>query len=394
MMISENEYKQEMNEDDELSVSPRSTSVGGSDNEVNSPTSGEDEPPSCSKMALVAPQANDLGANPMLAAQVHLFLSTFFSILFMTLTADAKGIASLIKPQQPAKAPIPHASTLPARPQPQGRKAAKSSAVQRQPVRAPPGLSLPRREVVSPPPGLSLQCCETKDLSIEEVGPPPGLSLQATRLPPGLEVFSAPPGIFFPQSQKEATSKRTAQRNKNKANEARKRVSMAAASTQPVSTESPKLPSPPPPAVVVPREFEQAVYRKELSDVLRELAFVSSGSNVASSVRRIRAQNVPRERQAPEFRDILTRAAEENRGVVRRLSFAFAAGLAAGTCWAREECLSGIQLFFEDVFEDLASEVPRLRNKLANELAPTLRTVFSEEEISRLLPADCRTVQC
>lgn len=123
--------------------------------------------------------------------------------------------------------------------------------------------------------------------------------------------------------------------------------------------------------------------------MLRDLA---SNGNVALAVRRIRAHNVPKERQAQEFSDILTRAAEENRGVARRLSFAFAVGLARGepkSAFDREECEVGLQLFFGDVYEDLAEEVPRLRGKLINELTPTLRSVFSKEDLARLLPKDC-----
>lgn len=405
LMINENKFMHDSIEKDDLS-----TSAGGSDNEV-SPTS-EDEPPSPTSGALVAPLASDLGKNAVFAAQVHLILSSLLEVCVF-LSTVLFGVA--MKTKLPAKAPISrtHTSTLPPRPQLQSRKAALSSATQRRQVRPPPGLSLPHHktkgesftnQAVRPPPGLSLQHCETQDqhLSIEEIGPPPGLSLQreaechhvpvpAARPPPGLEAFSPPPGIFFAQSQKDASTK-PSNIVASQHTRGRKRINALGGSTQPVAAESPKLP--PSPSPVVPREFEQAVYRKELSDVLRDLA---TRNNVAASVKRIRAQNVPRERQAPEFRDILTRAAEETRGVARRLSFAFAAGLAAGapdSAFAREECLSGIQLFFDDVFEDLASEVPRLRNKLANELVPTLCTVFSEDEIARLLPADCRTVVC
>merc|ERR1719191_1603743 len=110
--------------------------------------------------------------------------------------------------------------------------------------------------------------------------------------------------------------------------------------------------------------------------------------NAAAAVRRIRAQQVPRELQASEFSDILTRAAEESRGVVRRISFAFAAGLLAGepnSAFEREECAKGVQIFF-DGYQDLATEVPRLRNKLVNELTPTLQTVFSADELARIVP--------
>lgn len=126
--------------------------------------------------------------------------------------------------------------------------------------------------------------------------------------------------------------------------------------------------------------------------MLRDLANVTT--NVAVAVRRIRAQSVPKDRQAAEFSDILTRAAEESRGVARRLAFAFAAGLAAGdqnSAFEREECATGLLLFFEG-YQDLAVEVPRLRNKLANELMPTLSTVFSGEDLARLVPEECQSV--
>lgn len=136
-------------------------------------------------------------------------------------------------------------------------------------------------------------------------------------------------------------------------------------------------------------EFDQTRYRKELTAVMRDLA---NGQNVAACIQRIRAQNVPEDRQAAEFSDILTRAAEENQNVARRLSFAFAVGLATGeptSAFDRFECEKGLELFFEDGFDDLATEVPRLRSKIANELVPTLRIAFSEDQISRIMPHTC-----
>lgn len=419
-MIHENKYIQDSKEEDELS-----TSVGSSDNET-----GDDETPppspstkSCDpSMGKMTPHACDLGPNTVLAAQAFLVVTALLEMLPLLpcafLSVALLGVNT--KPQQPEAS-----SMAAARPQPQARKMAKNSAARRQPVAPPPGLSLPRpdattqrsvKQAMPPPPGLGLERCNT-----DEIAPPPGLSLAvpAMRTPPGLEALSPPPGFMAPPGLEamapppglstpiegtkppgvfftDAPSIRPpplteAQRRTRR----RKQASATVAPAQVTSTECPTppcaKPEPPPPAT--PREFDQAIYRKELSDVLRELA---TGNNVAVAVRRIRVQNVPRERQAQEFCDILTRAAEENRGVVRRLSFAFATGLASGepSAFAREECLAGVQLFFEDVFEDLASEVPRLRNKLANELVPTLRTVFSGQEITRLLPHDCRPVQC
>lgn len=232
---------------------------------------------------------------------------------------------------------------------------------------------------------------EEASLRSGSFSPPPGLSLddhaqhnQVIRPPPGLEAFCPPPGLFLPYCPASAAPWRS------RAKQVGSKRGAPQSTTKHLPKE-PQVPTPLPPPE--PREFDQAIYRKELSSVLRDLA---SGSNVAASVRRIRIQNVPLERQAAEFSDILTRAAEENRGVARRLSFAFAVGLAAGepdSAFDRSECLQGVEAFFGD-FEDLASEVPRLRNKLANELVPTLRTVFSEQELARVVPPDCRPVLC
>jgi len=315
-----------------------------------------------------------------------------------------------------------------AQPAPRKASAAKAEekqndqqgASQQNPLRMPPGLSLPGNllelDAIGLPPGLEAFA-----------GPPasPTRHVPSWQSSRGLSRQSSqchPPGIFLPATQLPAQ-----RRPKNRVSAQGARVSQALLSrctqqapddeilklpvrkaslpvgvgplassepsmiiTPPASNEAvsaPQLPLAPLPPLE-PREFDQAVYRKELSNVLRDLA---NGHTVSASVRRIRAQSVPLEKQAGEFSDILTRAAEEHRGAARRLSFAFAAGLANGA-FEHEECMAGLQYFFLEVFEDLAEEVPRLRNKLANELTPTLRTVFSSDELSRLIPPDCRCV--
>lgn len=388
-MISEIKYVQDFaEEEDELS-----TNIGSSDSELSN-TSGDDEPPSPSApaaAAATAQQTDDLRKNVVWL--VLCILIQFRTFLLTSLLGKA---------QQPTNAPVIYG--IPKRPKSEVWNTTKDTT-QRQPFRPPPGLNLPSCEAkvqrlvelpVGPPPGLTVKRHEAPH-------DPPGLSVHSEadvqcmpmKVPPGLEGFSPPPGIFFSQNRKEARHSRrsavpTAAQAQPVSLRSRKTTLIAAGPKELVSTKLPTLPAETLPSAT-PREFDQAIYRRELSDVLRDLA---GGTNVAAAVRRIRTQNVPRERQAPEFRDILTRAVEENRGVVRRLSFAFAGGLAAGepSAFGREECLSGIKLFFEDVFEDLASDVPRLRSKVANELVPTLCMVFSEAEVGRLLPPDCRSV--
>jgi len=150
-----------------------------------------------------------------------------------------------------------------------------------------------------------------------------------------------------------------------------------------------------PPGLTVEAEpagpFEQKKFRKELVSVLKDLA---QNKNVAAAVRRVRAQRVPEDRQAAETMDILTRAAEENRGNPRRLYFAFVAGLARGnpSAFAQDKVLSGIKSFFEDIYVDLCEEVPRLPSMIEAELVPTLREVFAVDTVESLLPPGFKVV--
>lgn len=149
------------------------------------------------------------------------------------------------------------------------------------------------------------------------------------------------------------------------------------------------------PVVCAPPGLQQVytpkTFRKEVTAILRELA---SNRNVAAAVRRVRAQNVPLSRQSAEFTDLLTRASEEHRGIARRLDFAFAAGLAAGSgsAFDRSECISGLRNFFSDVYDDLCEEVPRLPNIVRTELVPVLRSVLPDVLLNEALPTDLQTV--
>lgn len=130
-------------------------------------------------------------------------------------------------------------------------------------------------------------------------------------------------------------------------------------------------------------EYTAKTFRKEVTSIFKELA---SNRNVAAAVRRVRVQNVPVARQSAEFNDILTRAAEEHRGICRRLFFAFATGLSAGA-WDQDECLVGLKLFFDEVFIDLCDELPRLPTMVRTELVPTLRSVIPENRLREVVPA-------
>jgi len=187
--------------------------------------------------------------------------------------------------------------------------------------------------------------------------PPPGLVLPASMAPPGLEhpMMPAPPGLEDVWQALESLNS------------------------------SPLIVLPP----GLTHEYSPKTFRKELTAILRELA---SSRNVAAAVRGVRVQKVPKKRQAAEFTDILTRAAEEHRGIARRLDFAFAAGLGAGSssCFERSQCLSGLQNFFSEVYDDLCEEIPRLPIMVRSELVPTLRSVLPSELLDTVLPVDLR----
>lgn len=137
--------------------------------------------------------------------------------------------------------------------------------------------------------------------------------------------------------------------------------------------------------------FEVVSFRRALAAILADLA---TDKNVPAAVRRMRLQDVPIQFQTKEFVDILTRAVEERRGPIRRCALAFAAGLAAAegqSAFSRENCLEGIGLFFKEVYDDLCGEIPRLPAIATSELLPTLRNVFSPDELNTRLPASLRS---
>lgn len=194
-----------------------------------------------------------------------------------------------------------------------------------------------RTTAIAPPPGFAPRT---------SISPPPGLTPPRTSISP-------PPGLERQQPTKATT------------------------------------PLMPPPGLQgVTKAFSAKDFRRELVATLKELA---SNHNVAAAVRRIRTQQVPKQHQAREFSDLLTRASEEQRGLVRRLFFAFAAGLlAAGSCSAfmESECLTGLQAFFSDVYPDLCEETPRLPVIVQMEVLPTLRSVLSQDQLNKFLPAE------
>lgn len=153
----------------------------------------------------------------------------------------------------------------------------------------------------------------------------------------------------------------------------------------------PAPPPPPPPPQPMKPAFCPIAFRRVLAGVMKELA---QGWNVPAAVNRIREQQVPADRQAAEFVDIITRAAEEFRGPARRSAFAFAAGLAAAdgeSAFDRNACLEGTAIFFREVYEDLCEEVPRLAVIMKSELLPTLRSVLPPAKLCAIAPADLWT---
>lgn len=135
--------------------------------------------------------------------------------------------------------------------------------------------------------------------------------------------------------------------------------------------------------------FDARLFHREMSQTLKDL---SGDGNVGAAVRRIRAQSVPLVHHAKEFADLLTRAAEETRGPARRSAFAFAASLAAAepSAFDRAECIAGTKIFFEEVFDDLCDEVPRLAFIATSEMVPTLQSVFPAAVLLDFFPEEKR----
>mmetsp|Transcript_16984 Transcript_16984/g.31804 ORF Transcript_16984/g.31804 Transcript_16984/m.31804 type:complete len:406 (-) Transcript_16984:123-1340(-) len=241
---------------------------------------------------------------------------------------------------------------------------------------------------------------------------PPGLFLPpGITLPPG---FTPPPGLAMPTGISPSSMKNSSNAYKASTNKVDKqKLNQFLAVTKDhrfvkkemkedqVRAPAPMAPSaraPPasPPGAVdtseprMPKVFDVVDFRKELVVILREL---SSDWNVGAAVQRVRSQGVPEEHQAAQVVDIVTRAAEERRGVHRRLCFAFVAGLARAdpSAFDKTQCITGLKVFFDEVYIDLCDEVPRLRTIIANEFVPTLRSVLPAKELSELLPVELRT---
>jgi len=384
----------------------RSTSAGGSDTETHS-GSGEDDAP---RGAYKAPRGAPLPTKPLFATQRPLQLMTYAVPVFLaatllitcTLASGEVELLSLLCDAAAATSTeiflFGTAATVYGvlfrirrlkEPMLQRSVETKKETIYKPPrcKKAQSSRSSPdnERQPASAAP-LACQPADLPALTLADVGPPPGLEAPLESLPPGLDssldVLQPPPGLDTPFI-----------------------TLMGWAPTAPAGLEV--LEAPPGLEGMLgwtdgDKEevvFDVTAYRREVSSVLKDLANGGRGHNVAAAVQRIRACAVPEDRQAKEFCDILTRAAEEPRGAARRLAFAFAAGLGASkgpsatnlSAFSREECVSGLQLFFADVFEDLASEVPRLSQKISNEFAPALTAAFlTADELERLVPPDCR----
>jgi len=134
----------------------------------------------------------------------------------------------------------------------------------------------------------------------------------------------------------------------------------------------------------LPAAFKYTVqaFRRELANIMRELRL---HKNPGLAVSQVRICGVPQDRQAAEFADILTRSAEESRGPARRTCMAFVGGLTRA--FKKEECIAGLCMFFDEVYPDLYSEIPRLPQIVITELMPTLKSVLDAGELRVLQPS-------
>jgi len=133
---------------------------------------------------------------------------------------------------------------------------------------------------------------------------------------------------------------------------------------------------------IKPTTFNPVVFHREVSVTLRDLG---SDANTAAAVQRIQAQNVPVAHQAKEYTDLLTRVVEISRKAVRQSAFVFAAGL-VNDAFDANQCLAGVKVFFEEVYEDLCEDVPQLPTIIRAEFLPTLHSTFETNALEKLLP--------
>jgi len=136
-------------------------------------------------------------------------------------------------------------------------------------------------------------------------------------------------------------------------------------------------------------KYTAQAFSRELAKIMHELRL---HRNPGLAVGQVRACGVPQERQAAEFADILTRTVEESRGPVRRTCMAFVGGLTKA--FEKTECIKGLRTFLDEVYPDLCTEVPKLRNMVLTELVPTLKAVLEDRELSALQPSLFDAVGC
>jgi len=129
--------------------------------------------------------------------------------------------------------------------------------------------------------------------------------------------------------------------------------------------------------------FNPVVFHRELSVTLRQL---SLDGDVDKAVAKIVAQQVPQDKQEKEFADLLTRACEMSRDIPRQAAFALAASIASSDpgVFDHAAAWSGTKLFFETVYSELCTEVPKLPLVVRTELLPALRTVFTQSLLDDL----------
>jgi len=204
---------------------------------------------------------------------------------------------------------------------------------------APPGL---------PPPATTVGVKSAPAaLLAPAFSPPPGLPP-----PPGL--IEPPPGLLFPEVKSVAVGVSNCKQG-----------------------------------AIAAFEYSPQAFCRELANIMRELRL---HKNPGLAVGQVRMCGVPQLRQAAEFADILTRAAEESRGPVRRTCMAFVGGLTKA--FEKEECIKGLRMFFDEVYPDLCTEVLRLPNIVMTELLPTLKVVLEEGELTALNPSLFDAVGC
>eukprot|EP00928_Gymnodinium_smaydae_P011983 TRINITY_DN14384_c1_g1_i2.p1 TRINITY_DN14384_c1_g1~~TRINITY_DN14384_c1_g1_i2.p1 ORF type:complete len:725 (+),score=131.97 TRINITY_DN14384_c1_g1_i2:45-2177(+) len=218
-----------------------------------------------------------------------------------------------------------------------------------------------------PPLEMSVEDCPTKELAAES-------NMSAVRLPNGRRKLLLKPRTIG-DSHKKATPQDELVEDESS--------SRSTALNSPASDRS---------AQCADREgtaqslqFDKHTHQKSLFLTLRQL---SAASNVTDAVTWMRGQHVPVSAQAIEFQELIARVVEMTSMQSRGLGFQFAARIADAKhgIFESSECSKGLQLFFDEDYDELCEEFPEMPSIVSSELLPAMRDALGSAALAHICP--------